>query len=90
MVNKDKNCLFRIVSIQVYGDALVHAEVRRRCLDYMEAKAKHYHDFVVGSAPPSAKDDNNNNEGYNEGAKGGKATVGGGVRHQWGANLPVN
>jgi hypothetical protein len=36
----------------MYGDALAHAEVRRRCLDYMEAKAEHYRDFVAGSAPP--------------------------------------
>ena len=31
-----------------------------------------------GVRPSSPKDDNNNNEGYNEGAKGGKAPVGGG------------
>jgi hypothetical protein len=31
-----------------------------------------------GVRPSSPKDNNNNNEGYNEGAKGGKATVGGG------------
>ncbi len=38
-VDKDGNCLFRIVSLQVYGDASAHAEVRRRCLDYVEAEA---------------------------------------------------
>ena len=51
-VDEDGNCLFRIVSLQVYGDALAHAKVRRRCLDYMKAEAEHYCDFVAGSAPP--------------------------------------
>ncbi len=54
-VDKDGNCLFRVVLLQVYGDALVHTEVRRRCLDYMEAKAEHYRNFVAGSAPPPPK-----------------------------------
>ncbi len=40
-VDEDRNCLFRVVSLQVYGDASVHAKVRRRCLDYMEAEAEH-------------------------------------------------
>ena len=31
----DGNCLFRAVSLQIYGDANMHKEVRRRCLDYM-------------------------------------------------------
>ncbi len=55
MVNKDRNCLFRVVLLQVYGNVSAHAEVRRRCLNYMEAEAKHYHDFVVGSTPPPPK-----------------------------------
>ncbi len=54
-VDKDGNCLFSAVLLQVYGNASEHAKVRRRCLDYMEAKAKHYRDFVVGSAPPPPK-----------------------------------
>jgi hypothetical protein len=29
------------MSLQVYGNALAHAKVRRRCLDYMEAEAEH-------------------------------------------------
>jgi hypothetical protein len=33
-VNEDGNCLFRVVSLQVYSNASAHAEVRRRCLDY--------------------------------------------------------
>jgi hypothetical protein len=40
-VDKDGNCLFRVMLLQVYGNASAHAEVRRRCLDYMEAKAEH-------------------------------------------------
>jgi hypothetical protein len=41
--------------LQVYGNTLVHAKVRRRCLNYMEAEAKHYRDFVAGSTPPPPK-----------------------------------
>ncbi len=55
VVNKDGNCLFGVVSLQVYGAALVHAKVRRRCLNYMEAEAKHYRNFVAGSLPPPLK-----------------------------------
>ncbi len=32
-VDKDGNCLFRVVLLQVYGNVSAHAEVRRRCLD---------------------------------------------------------
>jgi len=31
----DGNCLFRAVSLQVYGDSDQHSEVRRLCLDFM-------------------------------------------------------
>jgi len=31
----DGNCLFRAISLQVYGDASMHGEVRNRCLDFM-------------------------------------------------------
>ena len=31
----DGNCLFRAVSLQVYGDPDVHMDVRKRCLDFM-------------------------------------------------------
>lgn len=31
----DGNCLFRAVSLQVYGDSDSHMDVRRRCLDFM-------------------------------------------------------
>jgi hypothetical protein len=33
VVDEDGNCLFHGVSLQVYGNALAHTEVRRRCLD---------------------------------------------------------
>ncbi len=54
-VDKDGNCLFHVVLLQVYGNASAHAKVRRRCLDFLEAKAEHYRDFVAGSAPPPPK-----------------------------------
>jgi hypothetical protein len=31
----DGNCLFRAVALQVFGDASMHNEVRRRCLEFM-------------------------------------------------------
>jgi hypothetical protein len=31
----DGNCLFRAVSLQVYGDAGMHGDVRKSCLDFM-------------------------------------------------------
>lgn len=34
----DGNCLFRAISLQVYGDANNHAEVRKRCMDFMVRK----------------------------------------------------
>jgi hypothetical protein len=47
-VEGDGNCLFRAVSLQVYGDVAMHAEVRTCCLDFMERESDHYHHFVVG------------------------------------------
>ncbi len=83
VVDEDGNCLFRVVSLQVYGNASAHAEVRRRCLDYMEAKAKHYCNFVVGSAPPPPKtmtttmrDTTRGQRGTRQKWGGGQATVG--------------
>jgi hypothetical protein len=63
----DGNCLFGAVLLQVYGDASAHAKVRRRCLDFIEAKAKaeHYPNFVAGDRPSSPKDEDNNNKGNN-------------------------
>lgn len=43
----DGNCLFRAVSLQVYGDVTMHMDVRRDCLDYMERDAGHFRDFVT-------------------------------------------
>ena len=31
----DGNCLFRAISLQVYGDTTMHADVRQQCMDYM-------------------------------------------------------
>ena len=31
----DGNCLFRAVSLQVYGDSSMHGQVRKQCLDFM-------------------------------------------------------
>jgi hypothetical protein len=70
------------MSLQVYRDASVHAEVRRRCLDYMEAEAEHYRVFVAGSAPPPPKTMTTTTRDTTRGQRG--------VRQRWGANLPVN
>lgn len=43
----DGNCLFRAISLQVYGDATMHMEVRGHCLDFMEREAAHFRDFVA-------------------------------------------
>lgn len=44
----DGNCLFRSVAHQVYGDYELHNLVRQRCMDYMEADAGFYSQFVEG------------------------------------------
>ena len=31
----DGNCLFRAISLQVYGDANMHSDVRKHCMDHM-------------------------------------------------------
>ena len=31
----DGNCLFRAVSLQVYGDSSMHGQVRKQCMDFM-------------------------------------------------------
>lgn len=43
----DGNCLFRAVSLQVYGDASMHGEVRERCLDFMARDEEHFSLFVT-------------------------------------------
>jgi hypothetical protein len=46
----DGNCLFRAVSIQVYGDSQMYDQVRSRCLDFMAADPEHFSPFVTGEA----------------------------------------
>jgi len=41
------NCLFRAISLQVFGDPSMHLKVRRRCLDFMEREADHFQNFVA-------------------------------------------
>ena len=36
----DGNCLFRAVSLQVYGDPSMHEDVRKQCLDFMVSMMK--------------------------------------------------
>lgn len=43
----DGNCLFRAVSLQVYGDSSMHGEVRRRCLDFMAKDEAHFSSFIT-------------------------------------------
>lgn len=31
----DGNCLFRAISLQVYGDSSMHSDVRKQCMDFM-------------------------------------------------------
>ncbi len=81
VVNEDGNCLFCVVLLQMYGNTLAHAKMRRRCLDYMEAVAEHYRNFVVGSAPPPRD--------TTRGQMGARQQWGG-VRQRWEANLSVN
>jgi hypothetical protein len=77
-VNKDGNCLFCVVLLQVYGNASANAEARRRCLDYMEAEAKHYHNFVAGSAPPPPKTTTTTMRDTMRGQRGARQQWGGG------------
>jgi len=44
----DGNCLFRAISHQVYGEDIFHNVVRAKCMDYMEADAGFFSQFVVG------------------------------------------
>ncbi len=77
------------MSLQVYGDASAHAKVRRRCLDYMEAKAKHYRNFVVGSVPPPLKMSTTTIRDTTREQRGARQQWGG-FRQRSGTNLPVN
>lgn len=42
----DGNCLFRAVSLQVYGDPTMHMDVRNQCLDHMAKDQEHFAHFV--------------------------------------------
>lgn len=42
----DGNCLFRAVSLQVYGDANSHLDIRHQCLDHMAKDEEHFRHFV--------------------------------------------
>ncbi|KAG7345624.1 OTU-like cysteine protease [Nitzschia inconspicua] len=44
----DGNCLFRAISLQVYGDASMHGDVRKKCMDFMERDREHFSMFVTG------------------------------------------
>jgi hypothetical protein len=46
----DGNCLFRAVSLQVYGSSENHSEVRERCMDYMAHNEEHYSCFIASSS----------------------------------------
>ena len=46
----DGNCLFRAVSLQVYGSSENHGEVRERCMDYMAHEEEHFSGFIVASS----------------------------------------
>ena len=43
----DGNCLFRAISLSVYGDATMHSQVRRSCMDFMDREADHFRSFVA-------------------------------------------
>jgi hypothetical protein len=38
----DGNCLFRAISLQVYGDSANHEVIRKQCLDFMVRSKGHY------------------------------------------------
>jgi hypothetical protein len=42
----DGNCLFRAVSLQVYGDANMHPQVREQCLNFMAKDPSHFGGFL--------------------------------------------
>jgi len=44
----DGNCLFRAISLQVYGDPSMHGDVRKQCMDHMIRDAEHFSQFVTG------------------------------------------
>ena len=43
----DGNCLFRAISLQVYGSEDMHRTVRTQCLDFMECESQHFKHFIA-------------------------------------------
>lgn len=43
----DGNCLFRAISLQVYGSEDMHPTVRTQCLDFMKIESQHFKHFVA-------------------------------------------
>lgn len=43
----DGNCLFRSVSIQLFGDESWHDRVRADCVDFMRKDSRHFESFVA-------------------------------------------
>lgn len=48
LVQGDGNCLFRSVSLQVYGDETWHDRVREECLEFMAKDRDHFINFIDG------------------------------------------
>jgi hypothetical protein len=46
----DGNCLFRAISLQIYGDASMHADIRKSCMDFMvrQRRARLYSTQTAG------------------------------------------
>lgn len=42
----DGNCLFRAISLQIYGNPEHHMELRERCVEYMRKNEEHYKHFI--------------------------------------------
>mmetsp|Transcript_30692 Transcript_30692/g.64094 ORF Transcript_30692/g.64094 Transcript_30692/m.64094 type:complete len:582 (-) Transcript_30692:2293-4038(-) len=43
----DGNCLFRAVSLQIYGGPDCHAEIREQCLNFMAVNEEHFGQFIT-------------------------------------------
>mmetsp|Transcript_683 Transcript_683/g.828 ORF Transcript_683/g.828 Transcript_683/m.828 type:complete len:553 (-) Transcript_683:945-2603(-) len=44
----DGNCLFRAVSMQIYGDPEWHGEIRKHVVDYLNSERAYFSQFVLG------------------------------------------
>eukprot|EP00569_Conticribra_weissflogii_P020162 CAMPEP_0171432182 /NCGR_PEP_ID=MMETSP0881-20121228/7731_1 /TAXON_ID=67004 /ORGANISM="Thalassiosira weissflogii, Strain CCMP1336" /LENGTH=413 /DNA_ID=CAMNT_0011952597 /DNA_START=136 /DNA_END=1373 /DNA_ORIENTATION=+ len=62
-VEGDGNCLFRAISLQVYGDENMHGEARKRILDFMEREEDHFRNFVVADDDAEEDDDDDDDDG---------------------------